>query len=163
MHFFLRKHTYFRGSDILLDLKVMFCTRLFLIGSIFNVPLQTKTAFLGPFNITYLDLSEGTDRVRGQLHGDKDRLPLHWRDHFERRCWKRGFECGMDMQYVHGWQRHSRLVPAPVAASRRRCGCALVTVAQLDVEKVVVVVVVVVGVGVGVGGRHGHSEADDSL
>ena len=48
MHFFLRKHTYFHGIDILLDLKVMLCTRLFLIGSIFNVPLQTKTAFMGP-------------------------------------------------------------------------------------------------------------------
>ena len=47
MHLFLRKHTYIHGSDILLDLKVMLCTRL-IIGSIFNVPLQTKTAFLGP-------------------------------------------------------------------------------------------------------------------
>ena len=26
--FFLRKHTYLHGSDILLDLKVMLCTRL---------------------------------------------------------------------------------------------------------------------------------------
>ena len=28
MYFFLRKHTYFHGSDILLDLKVMLCTKL---------------------------------------------------------------------------------------------------------------------------------------
>ena len=28
MHFFLRKHTYFHGIYILLDLKVMLCTRL---------------------------------------------------------------------------------------------------------------------------------------
>ena len=46
MHFFLRKHTYFHGIEILLDLKVMHKT--FIIGSIFNVPLQTKTAFMGP-------------------------------------------------------------------------------------------------------------------
>ena len=47
MDFFLRKHTYFHGSDILLDLKVMLGTRL-IIGSIFNVLLETKAAFLGP-------------------------------------------------------------------------------------------------------------------
>ena len=28
MHFFLRRHIYFHGSDILLDLKVMLCTSL---------------------------------------------------------------------------------------------------------------------------------------
>ena len=46
MHFFLRKHIYFHGNDIIFKGHVMHKTVI--IVSIFNVPLQTKIAFLGP-------------------------------------------------------------------------------------------------------------------
>ena len=37
-------------------------------------------ARLLPQSYQYLNLSEGADRVGGQLRGDKDRVPLQWRN-----------------------------------------------------------------------------------
>ena len=64
MHFFLREHIYFHGNDIIFKGHVMHKTVI--IGSIFNVPLHPKAAFLGPLMISDLALLLVVFRVTAQ-------------------------------------------------------------------------------------------------
>ena len=54
---------------------------------------------------TRLNLSEGADRVAGQLRGDKDRVPLKWRNQIwqslEEGAGKRCSECGFIIHILY--------------------------------------------------------------